>query len=123
MSALEFHVWQDVQRCFTFIAGTKREVDEIFEILTRHGYTLDISEEKKYCTNMTIQTPSPFSPPSLNISTSSNNIPRQRTPLWAAMAFNSDSPSASNRSTSQRLMNRLSSSPIIVDFSSQGLDE
>jgi len=61
VSALEFHVWQDVQRCFTFIAGTKREVDEIFEILTRHGYTLDISEEKKYCTNMTIQTPSPLS--------------------------------------------------------------
>ena len=116
VSPLEFHVWQDVQRCFTFIACRKSEVDEVFETLAHHGYTLDISE--RFQSNMMVRTPSPkpFSPsPSLNISSSSDVLNRSkvRTPLWAAVAFNSGSPSVSKRDSSQQWqMNRLSSSPI-----------
>jgi hypothetical protein len=100
VSPLEFHVWQDVQRCFTFIAGTEFEADAVFERLTHHGYTLDI---RQFYTM--VATPSPSSSPSLNMP---SNRPRQRTPLWAAVAFGSlDSPFAmndKNSSTSRRIM-------------------
>ncbi len=90
ISPLEFYVWQDSQRCFTFIGGTEQEVEKLFTALALHGHTLDIRES---ASSFSLRTPSPeltLSPLSPILSGRS----RIRTPLWAAAALErgTDSP-------------------------------